>query len=132
MEFVPILLLGAVAMSYVTRLLCAFPVLVLAFIYGTWAAGRIALGHWPRSSFDDPKHIEGGLMWMYDVTAYLFYFGIPLFCLALLVLAVICLVKKPQGWRNRLMELGLALALFVGLVLFSRWDPQSVVEWYFD
>ena len=93
-------------MSYATRLLCGFPALVLAGIYGTWIAGRAALGYWPRSSLDDPKHIEGGLMWLYDVTAYLIYFGIPLFCLAVLVLAAGLLTRKPDGWKNRLRALG--------------------------
>ena len=119
-------------MRYVTRALCGFPLLVLASFYATWVAGRLALGYWPRSSLDDPKNIEGGLMWLYDVTAVLVLFGVPLFCLAVLIFSLVCVFKKPAGWKTRLMELGGALVLFIGLMLFSHWDPQSVVEWYFD
>ncbi len=125
-------LLGRVHMRYVTRVLLGFPIMVLASIYATWLAGRLALGYWPRSSLDDPKHIEGGLMWLYDVTALLVLVGIPMFCLVLLVLFFVCFFKKQDGWKTRLVELAGALVLFVGLVLFSYWDPQSVVEWYFD
>ena len=93
-------------MGYVTRILCGFPVLVLASFYATWVAGRLAPGYWPRSSLDDPKNIEGGLMWLYDVTAVLVLIGVPLFCLAVLVLALLFFFKKPDGWKTRLMELG--------------------------
>ena len=71
-------------------------------------------------------------MWLYDVTAVLVLFGVPLFCLAVLIFSLVCVFKKPAGWKTRLMELGGALVLFIGLMLFSHWDPQSVVEWYFD
>jgi hypothetical protein len=117
---------------YVTRLLCAFPLLLLACFYGTWLAGRAALGRWPRLIFDDPKHIKGGMMWMYNVTYYLITFGIPLFCLSLLAVGAIVLIRRREGWRKRLIELGIAIFLFFWLVLFARWDPQSVMEWYFD
>jgi hypothetical protein len=119
-------------MRYVTRALCIFPIFVLASFYATWVAGRLALGYWPRSSLDDPKNIEGGLMWTYDVTAISVLYGVPLFGLSLLVFVLICFVKRPDGWKTRLLELAGALVLFVGLAFFSHWDPQSVIEWFFD
>ena len=121
-----------IRMRYITRALCSFPILVLVSFYATWVAGRLTLGYWPRSILDDPKNIKGGLMWLYDVTWDLVVIGVPLFCLALLVLTLVCFFKKPDGWKTRLMELEGALILFVGLILFSYWDPQSVVAWYFD
>lgn len=120
-------------MRYLTRSLCAFPVLLLASFYATWVAGRLALGYWPRPSLDDPKSIEGGLMWLsYLVTMVLVTVGVPLFCLAVIALALVCMFRKPEGWSYRLLELLAALVLFVGFVLFARWDPHSVVAWYFD
>jgi hypothetical protein len=119
-------------MRYATRILCSFPVFVLASFYATWTAGRLALGYWPRSSFDDPKSIEGSLMWLYNFTAILVIIGIPLFCFILLSLILVCVFRKPDGWKRRLMELTAAVVLFAGLLLFSRWDPQSVIEWFFD
>lgn len=71
-------------------------------------------------------------MWPYHSTAVLITVGLPLFCFAVVGLSLICFFKKPDGWKTRLMEIGGALLLFVGLILFSRWDPHSVIEWYFD
>ncbi len=115
-----------------TWALCGFPVLVLASYYATWGAGRLALGHWPRPSVDDPKGIEGGLMWLYDFTMGLLMVGIPVFWLALPVLALVCLYKRPEGWLDRLLEMALALAFFFVLFIFTAWDPHSVIEWFAD
>ena len=71
-------------------------------------------------------------MWLYDVTLVLVLIGVPVFCILLLSLALVCLFRRPDGWKTRLIELAVGLILFVGLVLFSHWDPQSVIEWYFD
>jgi hypothetical protein len=101
-------------------------------MYATWVAGRLALGRWPRLMYDDPKHIEGGLMWLYDVTVTLIYFGLPFFPLALFVLALFCFIKRPDRWKARLAELGAAAVLFACFILFCYWDPQSVVEWLGD
>jgi hypothetical protein len=119
-------------MRYVTRTLCSFPPLVVLSFYGTWLAGRLALGYWPRPNLDDPKDIEDGLMWLSNVTAVLVVIGIPVFWFAAVAIALICLFRKPAGWEHRLGELAVALVLFIGLVVFMRWDPQSVVRWYFD
>ena len=88
-------------LRYATRALCGFPVLLLASFYATWVAGRQALGYWPRSSFDDPKYIKGGLMGLYDITEVLVLLGIPLFCLALPTLALVFFFQRPEGWKVR-------------------------------
>ncbi|HXJ57504.1 MAG TPA: hypothetical protein VNU68_12665 [Verrucomicrobiae bacterium] len=120
-------------MRYVTRTLCAFPLLLVASFYATWIAGRIALGHWPRPSLDDPKGIAGALMaWFYNLTALLAGLGIPLFGLAILGVTLICVAERPEGWRNRLVEALVALVLFIGFVIFCLWDPHSVLTWYMD
>jgi hypothetical protein len=119
-------------MRRITRILCGFPIVILASFYATWGAGRLALGYWPRSSFDDPKGIEGTWMWLYGFTQILILVGIPLFCLTLIVVTLVCLSQKPEGWKTRLLELTCAAVLFAGLLLFARWDPQSVIEWFGD
>src|SRR5687768_8313784 len=119
-------------MLYASRSLMVFPVLLLASFYATWAAGRLALGRWPRPSWDDPKRIEGAFMWTYHVTGILLVPGVPLFCVAMLVLAWACLTKKPEGWQTRLRETLAALIVFVAVLAFIGWDPHSVVNWYFD
>jgi len=97
-----------------------------------WVAGRLTLGYWPRSSFDDPKSIGGFFVWFYGFTQILLFIGIPVFCLMLVAFFPICATKKLDGWKTRLTELTGAAVLFVGLMLFAKWDPQSVIEWFFD
>jgi hypothetical protein len=119
-------------MRHITRILCGFPVIILASFYATWVAGFFALGHWPRSSFDDPKGIAGSFVWLYHATQVLVLIGIPIFCPVLLFTILICFIKKPDGWKTRLVELMGAVVLFASFMLFARWDPQSVIEWFFD
>jgi hypothetical protein len=116
----------------IARVLCGFPILVLASFYSTWVAGRLRLEHWPRPSFDDPKDIGGIFVWFYGFTYILLFIGIPLFLLFLLGQFLIYSTSKPDGWKNRLIELMAAAGLFVGLLLFAKWDPQSVIRWFFD
>jgi hypothetical protein len=118
---------------YATRSLCVFPPVVLGAFYLTWVVGRLALGYWPRPSLDDPNYIPGMLMsWIYNSTALFFMVGMPLFFLAVMAGGMCLFLKKPEGWKARLTELGCASILFAGLLFFLRWDPQSVVSWYFD
>jgi len=62
-------------------------------------------------------------MWLYDATVNLVVIGVPLFCYAL---------KGQAEWKTRLLELAGGAVLFVSLILFSKWDPQSVIEWFWD
>jgi hypothetical protein len=104
----------------------------MACFCAAWAAGRLALGRWPGSSLDDPKQIEGSFMLLYEVTAVLVRFGVPLFGLALLILALVCLSRRQAGWKSRLVEIAITVVVFGGLMAFCQWDPQSVVEWFVD
>ena len=52
--------------------------------------------------------------------------------LALPVLALVCLFKRPEGWLDRLLELVFGLAFFFVLFIFTAWDPHSVIEWFSD
>jgi len=116
-----------------TRFLCAYPVLMALSFYVTWAVGRLTLGYWPRSSLDDPKQIGGVLMELsYFSTGMGMMIGFPVFCALLIILGVVCLFwrREDRGWR--LLELVVAVVLMAGFFGFARWDPHSVVEWYFD
>ena len=75
-------------------------------------------------------------MWLYVpaslLSEVLCAVGIPMFCIALAGLAGFLVWMRPAGWRSRLTELALALALFLAAVQFARWDPHRVVEWFLD
>jgi hypothetical protein len=121
------------AILYGPRLLCLFPLLVLSSFYSTWIAGRVELGYWPRSSLDDPAGIGGPFFHLYyHSTELLVRFGFPMFGLALVTLVLICLVKRPDGWKRSLVELVFAVLAFCWMMVLVRWDPLRVVEWYFD
>ena len=91
------------------------------------------LGYWPRSSLDDPKYIGGPFFHLYyEATGLLLAFFLPTFGIALAALALICLVKRPDGWKRRLAELGFAVVAALWVMALISWDPLRVVEWYFD
>ena len=120
-------------MRYLTKLLIGFPLLLLAYLYATWCAGYLALGYWPRPMLDDPKYIGSGLVEFCFVVTYLLAgLGIPLFCLAVVPLTTVYLVVRPKDWKKRTLDLGIAMALFASVILFIRWDPLRVLEWYLD
>lgn len=115
-----------------THALMAYgPLLVLSF-YATWLAGRISLGYWPRSSLDDPKYIKGFWMWTYDWTAIVMRVGLPVVAVLAAISILRPVVKKLPEWKMRLMEVAIGIVLLAAAVAFMRWDPQNVVEWYFD
>jgi hypothetical protein len=125
-----------VTLKTATGLLGLSPLCFLSAFYSTWIAGRIQLGYWPRSSLDDPKNI-GGLFFpvYYESTSWLAIIAFPMFILtvtALTAFGVICIYQRPNGWKVRLIELGLALAMHVIVVVLWAWDPLHVVRWFFD
>jgi hypothetical protein len=125
-----------VTTNVATRLLGLFPLCLLSALYTTWIAGRLQLGYWPRSSLDDPKNI-GGLFFpvYYESTSWLAIIAFPMFILtvtALTVFGVICIYKRPDGWKLGLVEIGLALAMHLIVVVLLAWDPLRVLEWFFD
>jgi hypothetical protein len=119
-----------------TLLLSLYPLCLLSAFYTTWIAGRLELGYWPRSSLDDPKNIGGAFFpFYYEATGWVAAFGFPIVCIGVVaatILGLICICKTPEGWKVRLLELGLAWAIHVIVVVLFVWDPLRVVEWYFD
>ncbi len=111
----------------------SFPLCVLAWLYVVWFHGWIALGHPPRSSLDDPKNInsiEYSYLMMYVlliITPFVF-----LISLGLTLIRVAEKVRSGSPWAARLLPL-LLFPLTWGLSYFAlRWDPYSVLEWFFD
>ena len=115
-----------------TQVFLIFPIVLVLFFYFTWLAGRVSLGHWPAPHIDDPKFIEGFWMWTYDLTAILFYIGIPASFLCAIVSLIRCLITNSTNWRNRVAEVIVGFGLLVLAIVFLRWDPNNVIEWFFD
>jgi hypothetical protein len=72
---------GIVALSCVVA---AIPWISILSLYATWFAGRVALGHWPRPSQDDPKDIADIGLW---------------YVLALGLIGITCLALLPRPAR---------------------------------
>jgi len=109
-----------------------YPFLLVAAFYATWLAGRYELGHWPRPFFDDPGQI-GGFVAVFDyATTFLLLAGLPAVCLSHAVAAALLFGKPEYRTRRAVLVEVLALVSLGVLFLFVRWDPQRVIEWYFD
>ncbi len=115
-----------------TQIFLIFPIVLVLSFYFTWLAGRISLGHWPIPHIDDPKSIRGFWMWTYDLTAILFYIGIPASFLYAIVSLIRCLITNSTNWRNRVAEVIVGFSLFVLVFVVLRWDPSNMMEWFFD
>jgi len=125
-------LLGHVEAMIALRLYAlAYPVVLPLAFLGTWVAGRLQLGYWPRPSLDDPKSIGLWVDVPYLWTMALLVIGLPLFAGAVLGLL-------GQAWVDRARRVnclvcgGLALVGLVAAVSWLRWDPLGVVNWYMD
>jgi len=114
------------------RFLMAFPPFALFLYYLTWVCGRLTLGYWPRPSLDDPKNIHGYFSWIYNSTMIVMTIGTSACALLIVILVSVCVSTKPLGWKKMLAESGAAFALFLLLMIFSHWDPNSVVGWLLD
>jgi hypothetical protein len=106
------------AILYGPRLLCLYSLVLLSSFYSTWVAGRLQLGYWPQSSLDDPRYIGGPFFHLYyEATGLLLGSFFPTFGIALVALALICLVKRPDGWKRGLVELVFAMLAFAWMIV---------------
>ena len=112
----------------------AYPLLLCGSFYAEWFVAWSALGHQPRPFLDDPKNIvEIGHLHL--VTGVLIMGFIPM------AFVSIALNGLHVFWRHRGTKgVALALTLRTVIVLVAwgaviaavRWDPNRVVEWWFD
>ena len=109
----------------------AYPFALPLAIYLTWIAGRLTLRYWPRPSLDDPKSIGIWVRILHTTTTLLLTVGLPVF--AIMILALLCRAVRDKSRRNRLLlHSGFSTLFMVGAILFLRWDPLHVVEWFMD
>ena len=114
-------------LAYVTA---AYPLFILASLYGQWLLSWWILGHRPVPSLDDPKSIDGA-SWMHLIT-YLALGGfVPAGCGARVFNTFYAINRRL--WRFRLVRhIAVIGALWLGTFLSLRWDPGHVLYWWFD
>jgi hypothetical protein len=109
----------------------AFPFILPLALYLTWLAGRFTLGYWPRPSLDDPKFIGSWVSILHTLTTLLLMGGFPVF--AVIIPALLCRALLDQPHRNRLLLVsGCSSVCMMGAIMFLRWDPLGVAEWFMD
>lgn len=100
-----------------------YPLLLLAFLHATWLTAWCVLGHRPRVSLDDPKHI-GPIVDVLIISTTTLMAGLLTFALPLgayLVFAHILLSVRSEGCR----PLNVAAQLIVPLCLWL--SPLAIV-----
>jgi hypothetical protein len=108
----------------------AYPLLLLASLYGQWLLSWVVLGHRPQPSMDDPKYIDGA-SWMGYITTIAFIGLIPAGIMAL-VLNVVHIAYHRLSAMGVLRRALLLFMLWGGAILLLRWDPGLVVYWWLD
>ena len=108
----------------------AFPLFLVASLYGQWLLSWLVLGHQPRPSVDDPNYIAGA-SWMGFVTGLAFMGYVP-------VLVVAAALNTLHGLRHRnpgpqaALRISIVVALWLGTLALLRLDPGLVVSWWLD
>ena len=113
-----------------SRALIAVPLLWLGSMYLCWIAATQTLGRPPRPMFDDPKGIEAGWRWFYELSWSFYLPGLPVFTVFALGLAASFLFQRIGAWRLGLAEIGIALVLMIFVIFSAEWFDFAC--WYFD
>lgn len=111
--------------DWVFWFLAATPALA---IYFTWVVAWICLGHPPRPSLDDPKHI-GPIV---SVAYLLSLLSFPLIPIGTFIGPITQMVAGGRNVSTRAVFAGISGFIGVLTVLLLRWDPLRVVYWYMD
>ncbi len=117
-------------------ILSTLPLLSSIALHATWLAGRLQLGHWPRSYLDDPNDIGGGLFQLLDVTAGLLLLSTGLFVPLALTLAVAAIAQRALAERRlRLGQLSpilISIAVIAAGLACLAADPFRVLDLFMD
>lgn len=112
----------------ISALAWAYPFVLMSGFYGTWLAAWLVLGHIPRPSLDDPARISWIVTILYGLTGLLLVAMLP----ALLIGAMLKIFNFRYPLLRRFLHFGLFVMLWAVTILFLRWDPVRVIEWYMD
>ena len=139
--FLPIVLTSPGRRLRTAAWVCAvYSLVVLSSFYATYLTACCVLGHRPRVYLDDPRFI-GPIVEVPYASTFFFVQGIPFIWVSCAVLVVAAVARNL--WRASVQPLREAVQRFVAPFLWGvffwtssfvvlRWDPLSVVYWYFD
>ena len=120
-------------------ILTLYPITVVASLYCTWIAGRLALGRWPRPMLDDLYPLGAAVNTCYLMTFLLSFLLPPVLAVnAAFLLIGITYISFRWGTGQRLPERSFWLlcivpgATSVGCLLLLWWDPLRVLVWFFN
>jgi hypothetical protein len=113
-----------------TYALC-FPFLLVASFFLPWLAARLALGHWPRPSFNDPSEIGLWVKLLSQITTACLMVGLPTFVVAVCALLYFA-YRKPLERAQLLTSAAAAILFMMAAMTFFRWDPLHVFDWFMD
>ena len=105
-----------------------FPLLPVSSLYCTWLVAWLSLGRIPRVSLDDPKNIGIAVDILYLLTALLFLM-LPL---AATIGPLAQLTVGSRKRRTRVYYVAISIAVSVSAIVFLRFDPFGVLNWYID
>ena len=117
-------------LAYFAHATLAYPLFLLASLYGQWLLSWYVLGHQPQPSLDDPASIDGA-SWMSGITFVAIMGFLPAAGVALALNILYAVDSRLRGVRLMVRAFTL-LALWVGTMVLIRVDPGFVVYWWFD
>jgi hypothetical protein len=106
-----------------------YPLVVVAMLYGEWFLAWSALGHPPRPSLDDPKHI--GSNWMHAITGLALFGLLPVAGAALILNVMHLVINRPSAVRSVVRFVAL-VEVWVAVYALISWDPGRVFYWWAD
>lgn len=107
-----------------------YPLVYVTLLYGQWLAAWAVLGHPPRPSLDDPKHVPVSTdLHLWTGLAML---AIPwMACVAVALNLAHAVYARPAP-RRTVIRFALLCCLWAALAAVFVWDPGGVLYWWFD
>lgn len=108
------------------------PILPVFCLYLTWWLGRLSLGHWPKPMSDDLSNPNIWMTLSSGFTAIFLAIGLPLSVIVHIgTILYLIFHRDPERRKQVNLEIA-ALLTLISMFYFLRWDPYSVLEWFFD
>lgn len=107
-----------------------YPVIIAVGFYTQWLSSWYVLGHCPVPMLDDPKDIPS-TAWLFVINGLLLASAPPMALVTMAVHVGYLAAVSPLPARKSCRSIVAGL-LWVGLIVLFRFDPGSVMEWWFD
>jgi hypothetical protein len=108
----------------------AYPLFLLACLYGEWLLAWMVLGDPPRPSIDDPRSIS--ISSLIHGLGFLLLLGLPAAALGGLIVNIWHLVDLRASPLSVTVRLVALIILWLGAGLVLKSDPGRVLYWFFD